>query len=411
LEELEEHSFTVQPPWSNKGHIPRYAQEKMQYVGRQLMAELGLSQWRSREFWAMLLLIAFTWWIRLYTHYGGQWIFLQALQIPISKYELQAYTVNLNYQSTLLNTVEEISMVVIGPFFNIVLFCFLVIFSWTIQRLFGTSPNIFSRFIMAYGVNVLLDPIWILIVDSALMRFLNVGGDVPIGDAFKLYWHFFRFDGNGAVGIVLTIFLYVVTLFTASSILYMYFLRLHNNGRLMDVYHRLHAREDEFFIPYDLEISNVELSYVAKKAEQWRGEEGERRKVAVYDYIWEEEQIDESDMGASDRKKTGHREITSHVSIHTIHLDGLRELYRHFLRLPDGAIVEVFGEMGVAGMDESLKQALIKGTTYQSIDSARGSRASLRARSRAGSGISESSLRRPSVMLEVPKTARSPSPV
>ena len=47
-------------------------------------------------------------------------------------------------------------------------------------------------------------------------------------------------------------------------------------------------------------------------------------------------------MGASDRKKTGHREITSHVSIHTIHLDGLRELYRHFLRLPDGAIVEVW---------------------------------------------------------------------
>ena len=46
-------------------------------------------------------------------------------------------------------------------------------------------------------------------------------------------------------------------------------------------------------------------------------------------------------MGASDRKKTGHREITTHVSIHTIHLDGLRELFRHFLRLPDGAIVEV----------------------------------------------------------------------
>ena len=46
-------------------------------------------------------------------------------------------------------------------------------------------------------------------------------------------------------------------------------------------------------------------------------------------------------MGTSDRKKTGHREITTHVSIHTIHLDGLRELYRHFLRLPDGAVVEV----------------------------------------------------------------------
>lgn len=411
LEELEEHSFTVQPPWSNKGHIPRYDQEKMQYVGRQLMAELGLSQWRSREFWAMLLLIAFTWWIRLYAHYGGQWLYLQALTVPVIKYDFLAYTVNLNYQSTLLKTREEISMVIIGPFFNIILFCLTVIFSWLLQRLYGTSPNIFSRFIMAYGINVLLDPIWILMVDSALMRYLNLGGDYPIGDAFKLYWHFFRFEKNGAIGIVLTVFLYIGTVFVSSVVLYLYFLRVHNNGRLMDVYHRLHAREDEFFIPYDLEISNVELSYVCKKAEQFRGEEGERRKTAVYDYIWEEEQIDESDMAASDRKKSGHREITTHVSIHTIHLDGLRELYRHFLRLPDGAVVEVFGEMGVAGMDESLKQALIKGTTYQSMDSAKGSRASVRAKSRAGSVVSASSLRRPSVMLEVPKTSRAPSPV
>lgn len=27
------------------------------------------------------------------------------------------------------------------------------------------------------------------------------------------------------------------------------------------------------------------------KAEQWRGEEGERKKTAVYDYIWEEEEV------------------------------------------------------------------------------------------------------------------------
>lgn len=79
---------------------------------------------------------------------------------------------NLNYQSTLLKTREEISMVVIGPFFNIILFCLTVIFSALLQRLYGTSPNIFSRFIMAYGINVLLDPVWILLVDSALMRYV-----------------------------------------------------------------------------------------------------------------------------------------------------------------------------------------------------------------------------------------------
>ena len=34
--------------------------------------------------------------------------------------------------------------------------------------------------------------------------------------------------------------------------------------------------------------------------------------------------------------------VTVHVAIFTVHLDGLREIYRQFLRLPDGAIIEVY---------------------------------------------------------------------
>ena len=45
------------------------------------------------------------------------------------------------------------------------------------------------------------------------------------------------------------------------------------------------------FVPYDLEVSLQELEYILIKAEQWRGEEGARRKVAVYDYVWEEEDV------------------------------------------------------------------------------------------------------------------------
>ena len=47
-------------------------------------------------------------------------------------------------------------------------------------------------------------------------------------------------------------------------------------------------------------------------------------QVSVYDYIW-----DEDDLGTNT-----HREVTTHIAIHTLHLDGLRELYRHFLCLP-----------------------------------------------------------------------------
>lgn len=62
----------------------------------------------------------------------------------------------------------------------------------------------------------------------------------------------------------------------------------------------------------------------------------------MFDYVWEEEQF--ADESIPDRE---HREVTTHVSIHTLSLDGTREMYRHFLRLPDGAIVELFGTVGV----------------------------------------------------------------
>ena len=58
----------------------------------------------------------------------------------------------------------------------------------------------------------------------------------------------------------------------------------------------------------------------------------------MFDYL----QLDEKLWDKNKRRqRKSTREITTHTSIHTLHLDGLRELFRHFLRLPDGAIVEV----------------------------------------------------------------------
>ncbi|XP_047145718.1 uncharacterized protein LOC100210827 isoform X1 [Hydra vulgaris] len=368
LEELSTYSFSVKLPFSTKGHIEHRSAKKTQYLSRMLLTELGISQIKSREFWSMIFMLLVCYWIRLYCHYIGQWIALLGFLVPLNRFEFLPHTVNLNYQNTLLRTREEIALIVIGPFTNIILFCIMIIISAFIQLLFDRFPNIFSKFIMAFGIHCVMDPVWILITDSALGRFRNLGGDNPIGDGFKLYWHFNQFYNNDNVtlfiSIALTSFLYFVTMFCACSLLYMYFLRLHNNGRLMDVYWRLQYKEEAFFIPHDLEISNEELNYVCRKAEQWRGEEGERRKTAVYDYVWEEEEINDWNESG---EKTGTKEITTHISIHTLYLDGLRELYRHFLKLPDGAIIEVFGEMNIPGLDDGLKQALMKKTTFQSL--------------------------------------------
>ncbi|XP_039242874.1 uncharacterized protein LOC114000632 isoform X4 [Pipra filicauda] len=129
--------------------------------------------------------------------------------------------------------------------------------------------------------------------------------------------------------------------------------KLHSEGWLLDVFRRIHGEEGAFFIPLDLEISSQELNYIMKRAEQWRGINGERRMVAVSDYIWKDHasqpgvsscdlqhQDEIPDSAASLKGST-----TVHVSVYTVHLSGLRELYRHFLRLPDGAIIEAFGDI------------------------------------------------------------------
>jgi len=330
----------------------------------------------------MFILMIIVWWIRLYLHYIGQWLFLSASNIPINQFTFLPYTVTLNYQATLLEAKQEIAVVVLGPIMNILVFCLLVVLAWLIPKFMGILPDLGSKFILAYGIMTFLDPLLVCIVDSCLGRHEDQAIE-PIADFAKLYWHFFKAQGDGLAGIFLPLFLYTFTSFFAAAILYMYFLRLHNNGRLLDVYWRLHGRDDQYFLPYDLEISNQELSYIVRKAEQWRGEEGARRKVAVYDYIWEEDEIDDESLWDEENRpdleeRRQRREITTHVSIHTVHLDGLRELHRHFLRLPDGAIVEVFGEMAIPGMDKDVKMALEKGS--RGIENIMGSQSRVKGR-------------------------------
>ena len=189
----------------------------------------------------------------------------------------------------MLFTRETIAIVLLGPVFNTVIFCLLILLSWLVQLLFGGLPDLASQFILAFGVQALLDPYWIFIVDMALLRFQAPLPEMPTADVTKLYWHFTRIEGNGIVGVFLLIFLYLLVTSLTLACLYMFFLRVHKNGQLIDIYHRLKSSEELFFVPRDMEVSNQELEYICRKAEQWRGAEGERRKVAVSDYVWIDE--------------------------------------------------------------------------------------------------------------------------
>ena len=163
----------------------------------------------------------------------------------------------------------------------------LILISWCVQLLLGSFPDLASQFILAFGIQAFLDPYWIFILDMALLRYQAPLSDMQTADVTKLYWHFDRLENNGVSGVFLSLFLYLFVSFFTLACLYMFFLRVHKNGQLIDVYHRLWSYEEYFFVPRDMEVSNQELSYVCRKAEQWRGVEGQRRKVAVNDYVCE----------------------------------------------------------------------------------------------------------------------------
>ncbi|XP_061570049.1 uncharacterized protein ofcc1 [Cololabis saira] len=373
--EMEEYTFSLQSAITGPGFGPPHLSDRARLALCMLPSELGLPlpwqrrqqlncSWHGsvRQLGLIMLLLTLMWFVRLYLHYCSQWLYLQAIAVPVNKFCFHAHTVDLVYQSSLLHTREELAMVVVGPLtLNAVMFL-LVLIRWGCQLIFGSLPSFTSKFIMAQGVWTVLDPLAVFAVDAVLGR-LSYSPDVPVGDAAKLYWHFHRADQSGAAGVLITLFLYAIHFLLSITIISIYLLRFHNDGRMLDIFQRFTAKEGKYFLPQDLELSNQELSYIVKKAEQWRGFGGERRKVAVYDYIWTTD-----DAGPLPPREEGaplpEGETSTHVIIYTLHLSGVKQRYRHFLRLPDGAIVEVVGEL--EGRDGETKVAACPGQSSAS---------------------------------------------
>ncbi|CAI9168934.1 unnamed protein product, partial [Rangifer tarandus platyrhynchus] len=352
LEELEKHKFSVCRSSAAADAASGEFFKHLCFLLLSVFSELEFAQWQSQGFWYIILLMASLWFLRLYLHYLSQWFFLQAISTPVTKFHFSPLTVELCYPTSSLHIAEEMLVVVVGPFMLNAVVLSLVLVRWGCQLLFAFCPDVLSKLIITMALWAVLDPLAVFIVDTVLGR-LRQSGETLVADAVKLYWMFERTMQSGMLGVMLTVLLYVLLFIISSLILYVYCLRLHNDSWILDTFQRIHSEESKFFIPYDLEISNQELSYIIKRSEQWRGLNGERRKVAVYDYIWKKHGV-QSSISSCDLQQhneisvtaLGPGDITSHVAVYTVYPSGFQELYRHFLRLPSGAIVEVFGDIG-----------------------------------------------------------------
>ncbi|KAL7984511.1 hypothetical protein Chor_003081, partial [Crotalus horridus] len=174
-------------------------------------------------------------------------------------FQFYLYTVDLCYQNSLVHASEEMAMVVVGPLTLNTGMLLLILMRWGCQLLFDSFPTYLSKLIMAWGFWTVLDPLAVFVVDAFLGR-LYYTADNPTADCAKLYWLFLRTEQTGIPGALIT--------------------ALYNESWLLDFLQRIQGDETSFFVPRDLEISIQELSYLVKKAEQWRGIGGERRKVS-----------------------------------------------------------------------------------------------------------------------------------
>ena len=64
------------------------------------MAEIGIKQAGSREFWVLIALLAITFWVRTYVHFLAQWMYLQAIEVPVAKFQPDVLSVTLAYVDT-----------------------------------------------------------------------------------------------------------------------------------------------------------------------------------------------------------------------------------------------------------------------------------------------------------------------
>ncbi|KAF4127758.1 hypothetical protein GN958_ATG22989 [Phytophthora infestans] len=327
-------------------HKRFHAQRKLHYLRHELLVDLGFSNWHTLEFWRLVAMLMFACWIRLYVHYVTQWLFLRGNRIPVYDFQPRWTTCIVKYTWQTVATHTEIGLLSLGALGNTMMFGFLSGSAALGQRYVGDLPSFGSNFVVCAGIATVLDPFLILFVDVLSHHYgcsqlsecsvsLTASGCSCVnGDWFKLYVRFQAQEGSGLVGIFIVLILYLALTCLSLLALYVYLLYVHMNGRMLDVYRRVHGHEDAFFVPHDAEISLQELQTICAQVTRWKGPRGTQRKVFVHEYA------------LSDPLDPLFRETNTHVAVYNVEFDGTRELHRHFLKMPDGAVLELFGELG-----------------------------------------------------------------
>lgn len=297
---------------------------KWHYIMAEVVIELGFKTFRHWQIYFMMTMLIGLTWLGRYIHFTGQWLYLKAISFPILAFQAEIFTLEIRFPDD-TDLAKEVALLLMGTIFQCFWFIIMILFAWFSLWWVGRFPEIIFRMILCWGIVAIIDP-FVTLIEAGIWGSVYNYWKI---DPFRLYNYFETAEGNGVVGILLTVFLYAGLIGLSGFLFYNYFLFIHMNGRLLDIYMRLNGQENRFFIPHDGEISKRYLDWVCYKARNYRSMNGESRKITVMNYQM-------FDGYSSEYSKTA-----MHIIIYTVGNDRARSVYRQFLRLPDGAISEL----------------------------------------------------------------------
>jgi hypothetical protein len=135
------------------------ADVKWRYIMSEIWADLQLSRIATIECWTAMIMLVVACYARLFVRYCGEFLFLHSMDVSVYEFKIYPYTIDLRYQSDMISLQMEALVVVVGHLSNIILFCVMFLACMCIEFTFQSFPDMFSRFLLGYGLAIIADPL------------------------------------------------------------------------------------------------------------------------------------------------------------------------------------------------------------------------------------------------------------
>lgn len=125
--EMESYSIAmVQDPAQKRKVIPsEIVRSKLRYLMYEVLDGFSHADRWTFEFYVALILMFSALWIRMFIHYLGEYMALQALVVPVFGFKVYPYEVSFRYLSSGISVGSEVLVVAAGPIWNIIFFLLL----------------------------------------------------------------------------------------------------------------------------------------------------------------------------------------------------------------------------------------------------------------------------------------------